>query len=190
MERNTRQNVKLKSSWTVVDGLRMHARVSEERSPEGPPAVILVHGLVVSSRYMVPTLRQLAPHYRVYAPDLPGFGKSTNPSRVLSASGLSDALSAWMRAVGLKSAVLVGNSFGCQIIADLATRHPERVERVVLQGPTMDPEGRSVLRQIARFLLNVSREPLSLNPIMLLDALDAGLLRRWRTFRYALKNRN
>ncbi len=59
----------------------MHARVSEDRSPEGRPAVILVHGLVVSSRYMVPTLRQLAPHYRVYAPDLPGFGKSTNPSR-------------------------------------------------------------------------------------------------------------
>ncbi len=53
----------------------------------------------------------------------------------------------------------------------------------------MDTQGRSVLQQIARFLLNVSREPLSLNPILLLDALDAGLLRGWRTFRYALKDR-
>ncbi|HLM77267.1 MAG TPA: alpha/beta hydrolase [Rubrobacteraceae bacterium] len=99
------------------------------------------------------------------------------PPRVLNVSRLSDALAAWMGTVGLKSAVLVGNSFGCQIIVDLATRNPKRVERTALQGPTMDHQGRSVLRQIARFLLNGTREPLYLNPIMLLDALDASLLR-------------
>ena len=43
-----------------------------------------------------------------------------------------------MREIGLERAALVGNYFGYQIIADLAVRHPERVERAMLQGPTMD----------------------------------------------------
>jgi 2-hydroxy-6-oxonona-2,4-dienedioate hydrolase len=151
--------------------------------------VVLVHGLVVSSRYMVPTAEQLAPHCRVFAPDLPGFGRSEKPRRVLDVAGLSDALSAWMGEVGLERAALVGNSFGCQIIADLAVRHPGRVERAVLQGPTMDPLGRSVPRQVGRFLLDAPREPLSLLPIELLDYLSAGTRRAWRTFRYALEDR-
>jgi 2-hydroxy-6-oxonona-2,4-dienedioate hydrolase len=151
--------------------------------------VVLVHGLVVSSRYMVPTAERLAPHHWIFAPDLPGFGKSEKPPQALDVAGLSDALSAWMGEFGLERAALVGNSMGCQVIADLAVRHPGRVERAVLQGPTMDPKGRSVPRQGGRFLLDVPREPLSLVPIELLDYLSVGTRRAWRTFRFALEDR-
>ncbi len=157
--------------------------------PEGRPTLILVHGLIVSSRYMVPTLKRMARHYRTYAPDLPGFGRSEKPPHTLDVAGLSDALSAWMDVLGLKGAALVGNSMGCQIIADLAVRRPELVERVVLQGPTMDPHGRSVSRQVARFLLDVPPEPPSLLGIELRDYLAAGTRRGWSTLRYALENR-
>ena len=151
--------------------------------------MVLVHGLVVSSRYMVPTAERLAPHHWIFAPDLPGFGKSEKPLQALDVTGLSDALSAWMGEVGLERAALVGNSMGCQVIADLAVRHPARVERAVLQGPTMDPKGRSVPGQVGRFLLDVPREPLSLVPIELLDYLSAGTRQAWRTLRHALEDR-
>jgi pimeloyl-ACP methyl ester carboxylesterase len=62
------------SSWTQVNGRRMHARVGGR---VGAPAVVLLHGLGVSSRYMLPLARELAPHFRVYAVDLPGFGRSS-----------------------------------------------------------------------------------------------------------------
>jgi pimeloyl-ACP methyl ester carboxylesterase len=177
------------SKWACVDGLQIHYRTSKEVVPEGRPKVVLVHGLIVSSRYMVPTLKRLARHYRIYAPDLPGFGKSEKPSRTLDMARLSDSLSAWMDAVGLEGAALVGNSMGCQIIADLAVRRPELVERAVLQGPTMDPHGRSVSRQAARFLLDVPRESPSLLGIELRDYLAAGTRRGWSTLRYALEDR-
>ncbi len=173
----------------MVDGRRMYARVSVDRAPAGSPAVVLVHGLVVSSRYMIPTAQKLAPHHKVYVPDLPGFGRSEKLPSVLGLAGLSDSLAAWIETVGLESAVLVGNSVGCQVIADLALRHPERVERVVLQGPTMDPEARTTLRQAARLALDGTREPPSLLPIMLLDYLSAGLRRSFSTFQHALKDR-
>ncbi len=178
-----------KSCWAVVGGLQMHARVSACRAPEEAPAVVLVHGLVVSSRYMVPTLARLAPCHRVYAPDLPGFGSSENPSSVLDIPGLARALDGWMEATGLESAVLVGNSMGCQVIVELAVRNPARIERAVLQGPTMDPEARTTLRQAGRLALDGTREPPSLLPIMLLDYLSAGLRRSLATFHHALEDR-
>jgi 2-hydroxy-6-oxonona-2,4-dienedioate hydrolase len=110
--------------------------------------VVLVHGLIVSGRYMVPTAELPAAHYRVFVPDPPGFGKSEKPPRTLDVAGLSDSLAAWMGEGGLDRAALVGNPFGCQIIVELAVRHPERVERAVLQGPTTDPQARTALRQI------------------------------------------
>ncbi len=184
-----RTEVEPSSRWARVDGLWMHYRTAGEVAIATRPAVVLVHGLVVSSRYMVPTLKRLARNYRVYAPDLPGFGESEKLPDSLDVPGLSSALSAWMDAVGLKQAALVGNSMGCQVIVHLAARRPELVEQVVLQAPTMDPCGRSVPRQVARFLLDVPREPLSLVPIELLDLLAAGARRGWRTLRYGLEDR-
>jgi 2-hydroxy-6-oxonona-2,4-dienedioate hydrolase len=167
----------------------MHVRASENPSLKDSPALILEHRLVVSSRYMAPIAEVLSTHYRVYVPDLPGFGKSGKPPHVLCLVELSNTLAAWMQEAGLERAAFLGNSFGCQIIADLSVRHPGRVERAVLQGPTMDPRGRTVLRQIGGFLLDMPREPLSLLAIELLDYLSAGTVRSWRTFRYALEDR-
>lgn len=138
---------------------------------------------------MVPTAERLARYYGVFVPDLPGFGRSEKPPRPLSVAGLSDSLVAWMNAVGLGSASFVGNSVGCQVIVDLAARHPGRVERAVLQGPTMDPRGRSASRQVVRLLLDGFREPPSLLPIMLRDYLSAGPGRSLRTFRSSLEDR-
>jgi pimeloyl-ACP methyl ester carboxylesterase len=45
--------------------------------------MVLMHGLVVSSRRRASTLVRLAPHHRVYAPDLPSFGKNDKPPRSL-----------------------------------------------------------------------------------------------------------
>ena len=180
---------KTESRWTVVDGLRMHARVPAGPMPEKAPVVVLVHGLIVSSRYMIPTLSNLAPCYRVYAPDLPGFGRSQKPPRALDIPGLARALDGWMEATGLGSAVLVGNSMGCQVIAELAVRSPGRVERAVLQGPTMEPGARNLLQQATRLALDCLREPPALILIEGLDLLAAGPLRSLRTFRYAAEDR-
>jgi pimeloyl-ACP methyl ester carboxylesterase len=167
----------------------MHARVSVGPVPADAPTVVLVHGLVVSSRYMVPTAERLAPHARVWAPDLPGYGKSDRPERMLDVPELADALEAWMRAVGLGRVSLVANSFGCQVVADLAARYPERVERVVLLGPTVDPRARSLPRIGGRWLLNVPLEPLSLDLVAARDFLDMGPRRMIDTLRLMLRDR-
>lgn len=177
----------LRDTWTTVDGLRIFARVStQDDDPETLP-VVLVHGLAVSSRYMVPTAERLAPSHPVYAPDLPGFGQSDDPSHVLSIPELADVLARWMCTAGLRRAVLLGNSLGCQIIANLALRHPAMIERAVLVGPTLDPAA-SALREFGRLMLDLPREPPALWPIVTREYLIFGVRRTLLTFQYALSD--
>ncbi|HEY1381881.1 MAG TPA: alpha/beta hydrolase [Gemmataceae bacterium] len=171
----------LESTWAVVNGLRMHARVGDRLAPAGAKAVVLVHGVGVSSRYMVPLAEQLAPDYRVFAPDLPGFGRSDKSPRLLDVRGLADTLAAWLRVVGLDRPALFGNSLGCQVIIDLAGRHPELVERAVLLGPTTDPRVGNVIRLIGRGVLDLPHESPALYPVLVADYLRAGPVRTVRT---------
>jgi pimeloyl-ACP methyl ester carboxylesterase len=135
---------------------------------------------------MMPTMVRLAGEFSVIAPDLPGFGLSDKPVRALGIGGMADALTAWMRANGLASAVLVGNSIGCQVAVDVACRYPECVEGLVLGSPTIDPSARSMLRQIGRVILDAPREAISLDLLALYDYLEAGIPRVLATLRHAL----
>lgn len=173
----------------LVDETPVHSLMSLDPVPESAPRVVLVHGLTLSSRYMVPTALCLSPFCRVHAPDLPGFGKSAKPHRVLDISELADALAGWVRVVGLRQAAFIANSMGCQIVADLAVRYPELVERAVFVGPTVDPKARGLIQQAARWLVDSTREPLSLMPILVGDYISAGLRRTLRTVQFMLRDR-
>jgi pimeloyl-ACP methyl ester carboxylesterase len=174
---------------THIGGLTMHARVSVDPAPRDRLPVILVHGLGMSSRYMIPLAKHLAPHVRVYAPDLPGFGSSDKPHDVLTVRELANALADWMRAIGVERASLVGNSLGCEVLVELALAHPGCVERLVLQGPTPDPEARGIVRQIVGFFAAAVFERWSLAWVALTDYARGGVRRYILTARSMIGNR-
>jgi 2-hydroxy-6-oxonona-2,4-dienedioate hydrolase len=151
----------------------------------GPP-VVLVHGLAVSSFYFVKLGRRLRSTHRVIAPDLPGYGKSGTPPRPLDVPQLADALTEWLDVLGVERAQLVGNSLGCQIAVDLAVRRPERVERLVLVGPTMDPAAPTIPGQAWRLARDLVRESPLLNLAQARDYLRMGPRRILATARFAL----
>jgi 2-hydroxy-6-oxonona-2,4-dienedioate hydrolase len=180
---------RMKSIWTKVNGHWIHARMGADPLPPDAPVVILVHGMVVASRYMEPTAERLATFCRVYVPDMPGYGTSDKPPELLSISRLADALADWMRALGLTQAAMLGNSFGCQIIAEFAARYPDLIERVVLQGPTIDPSQRTLGQQVNAWLINGYREPGKMTGIMLRDYWAAGVRRAVHTLFMAMEDR-
>jgi 2-hydroxy-6-oxonona-2,4-dienedioate hydrolase len=184
---------RLESRWTRVNGHEIHYRASTGPAPAAHVPVVLVHGQVVASRYMLPVAEHLAPHFRVFVPDLPGFGRSHKPREVLDVEGLAHALAAWMRAVGLGRAHFVGNSLGCNTIVELAVAHPELVERLVLQGPVAEPRARTAPRLLTKWAQNVRREaPMrrssGMTRIMLRDYRAAGTRRAVGTLRNLLRH--
>ena len=175
------------SIWPRVHGLRIHTRRSSELR-RGTRSVVLVHGLGVSADYMLPTLVRLAPDFNVWAPELPGFGKSDKPAHVLDIHELADILADWVRVIDIPSAVFLGNSLGCQVIIDLAVRYPSLVDAAVLVGPTVDTGGHTMIQQLWRGLRDLVHEPWSLWRILARDYLRTGTTRMYRTFRFALQD--
>jgi pimeloyl-ACP methyl ester carboxylesterase len=101
------------------------------------PAVVLLHGLGATNASMLPTLAELSRDHRVLAPDLPGFGDSSKPVRPYHAAFFARWLSAFLDAVGVRRAHVIGNSMGGRAAIETALRAPERVDRLVLYAPSM-----------------------------------------------------
>lgn len=164
----------------------MHGVEIGEVADESRPVFVLVHGLGMSGCYMMPTARLLSVSAKVYAPDLPGFGRSGKPSGIPTISELADSLAEWMAANDIKSPVLIGNSMGAQVVVDFAVRHRTRLTAAVLVGLTVDPEARRMSTQIGRLLTDVPREPWGLYRIAMRDYFRAGFARCLQSLRHAL----
>ena len=178
----------LEDLWTRVDGAAIYAKAATRAAPPGPE-IVLVHGIGVSRRYLEPTMRALAPHLRVYAPDLPGWGQSDHPRRALEIPELAAVLGKWLDLVGIEAPTLVANSMGCQVVVELAARMRHRAADLVLVGPTVDPGARTMPRQAGRLLLDSVREPPSLLPLIAVDYARFGPRRFLATSRHALRDR-
>lgn len=176
---------RLRDSWTSVNGIRIHARISTRADNPDLLPVVLVHGLGVSSLYWVPFAERLAAYRRLYVPDLPGFGRSGKPPHTLSVPELADALAAWLQATGLQRAAFIGNSLGCQILVDLVLRYPHLAACIVLEGPTMDPRARTVLQETLRLMHDMVHEPPSSWFVTFYEYLQAGPIRTLQTLEYA-----
>jgi len=179
-------NGPMKEAWIKAGDLPLYTRILGDRSAGAP--VVLVHGIGVAGRLMLPLGERLSASRQVYVPDLPGFGKSPGPRRALGVPGLAGCLAAWARSAGLRRAAFLGNSFGCQVAVELAVRHPGLAYRLVLQAPTMDPAARSCVRQVARWLKDLPGERASQAPLSLADYRSCGLRRLLATFRCALRD--
>jgi len=137
----------LYTRWTSIPAiagtgkLRIHARVRDVMTNRD--AIVLVHGGGTASSYLVPLAARLSHHAPVFAPDLPGHGRSDPDARPLDVPELARALGEWMEAMGLRRAVMVGHSLGCEVALHLAAAHPRYVSSLVLIGPTAAPSARS-----------------------------------------------
>ncbi|OUE24941.1 alpha/beta fold hydrolase [Clavibacter michiganensis] len=143
-----------------------------EADPAGPrPSFVLVHGIGVSSRYFHPVAALLAEHGDVYAIDLPGYGESPRVRRDVTLADHAAVVAEVVRTHGLVDPVVVGHSMGAQIVARLAADHPAASDRIVLIAPTLPPRTRGLLRAALALSLDMLREPLLANAVVLGDYL-------------------
>jgi 2-hydroxy-6-oxonona-2,4-dienedioate hydrolase len=151
-------------------------------------AVVLVHGLC-SSRYMARLGPRMTGLGDVYAPDLPGFGASVAPPDLTGLADLAAALGEFMDGAGLSRTLMVSNSAGCQVAAELLVRRPALGEHHVMVGPTFDAGARGLPRQIPRWLVEAAVQPWWQKWALTLDYLDAGPRRILQVMREGQRQR-
>jgi pimeloyl-ACP methyl ester carboxylesterase len=125
----------------------------------------------------------------VDALDLPGFGRTRAPGPALDIAALAGAVRAWSAAAGPERPVLVGVSFGCQVVVEAAAHDPSFPLAVVLCGPTIPPHLRSFRSLFAQRFGAGADEPRRLTPLAVGDYVRSGLRRVLATYRDAVADR-
>ncbi len=97
----------------------------------GLPPLILLHGLLGSSRNWQTTGAQLASRHHVFALDLRNHGQSPH-DELMDYSVMMDDVAAWANAQGMGNFSLMGHSMGGKVAMLFACRQPERIDRLVV----------------------------------------------------------
>ena len=97
----------------------------------GRPPLVILHGMLGSSRNWQTAGRDLAARYHVWALDLRNHGGSPQATAMTPAVLAAD-VQAWLDARGLGRVTLLGHSLGGKVAMRLACRQPERVERLIV----------------------------------------------------------
>ncbi|WP_059049107.1 alpha/beta fold hydrolase [Paenibacillus senegalimassiliensis] len=108
-----------------------------EAGPKDGQVMLLLHGFPTSSHMFRDLIPELASHYRVIAPDLPGFGHTTTPSRSqfeFTFNSLFEVIEEFTEALSLEQYILYVFDYGAPVGYRLAMAHPERVLAIISQN--------------------------------------------------------
>lgn len=103
--------------------------------------LLLLHGNGERCGYFEHQMEPFASHFRVLALDTRGHGQTPRGTAPFTIRQFADDLLAFMDRLGIEKAHLLGFSDGGNIAMVFALRHPERVERLILNGANLDARG-------------------------------------------------
>ena len=124
-------------AWEIeLHGHRVIYRIAGEGAP-----VVLIHGMVNSSRHWESVALHLADDYTVIAPDLLGHGDSAAVRGDYSLGAHAASIRDLLAAIGIDRATIVGHSLGGGVAMQCAIRHPDKVRKVVVISSTFRRDG-------------------------------------------------
>lgn len=134
------------------------------------PTIIILHGWGLTGVRFAPLARVLRSYgYRVFTPDLPGFGDSVMPTRPYSLSDYVHFLEDYISEKKLRSVILIGHSFGGRVTLKYCGEHRPNLRGIILTGtPGFTPVPRKRLF-IFIFLAKIGKLFFSLWPLSLLQ---------------------
>ena len=132
------------SSVSVGSGIQMYYKEDWLGAPwlNGEP-VLLLHGNLETSEIWYGWVPRMAQQFRLFRPDLPGFGRSTAPRDFeWSQANFAKVVANFLDAIGVASAHIIGAKTGGAIAMQFAATYPQRTRTlVVASGPfsSVDP---------------------------------------------------
>lgn len=104
-----------------INGQLLHY---EETGREGGRPVVLMHGWGCDHTTVRSIAKALESGMHIYNVDLPGFGKSPEPSEVWGVPEYADCIASFIDALGMEDPVLIGHSYGGRVAIRLASLRP------------------------------------------------------------------
>ena len=136
-----------------INNANIYYQTYGEHQPDRAP-ILLIHGSTIDSHTDWDAIApELARHYRVFAPDCRGHGRSNNPRLSYSFQELADDAAAFIHAMGYERAHIIGHSNGGNVALVTLMEHPEVVQTCIPQAANA---------YVTRYL--IEREPKVFDP--------------------------
>jgi abhydrolase domain-containing protein 6 len=118
------------------------------------PKLLILHGFADSKDGVLPYAKELSRRFHVIAPDLPGFGESEKPARVIyDLRQFATWITRFADKMHFDRFILAGHSLGGAIATEVATQSPHRVQRLILisaAGLVPTNDGENIYEKILR----------------------------------------
>ncbi|OCP00830.1 MULTISPECIES: alpha/beta hydrolase [unclassified Ensifer] len=151
----------IRHRFVEIDGVRLFYRESVPNGADAP-TLLLLHGFPSSSHQYRRLMDALGSHYRLIAPDYPGFGHSDAPTSstaggqfTYSFDRLADLMEGFVDALKIERFMLYVFDFGAPVGLRLATRRPELIAGLIVQNGNACHEG---LSEAARSFIALTPE--------------------------------
>ena len=139
--------------YIEINGANIYYQSYGEARPDRAP-IVLIHGSTIDSHTDWDSIApELARHYKVFAPDCRGHGRSSNPSGSYSFQELAGDVLAFVHAMGYERAHIIGHSNGGNVALVTLMEHPEVVQTCIPQAANA---------YVTRYL--IEREPKVFDP--------------------------
>jgi pimeloyl-ACP methyl ester carboxylesterase len=151
----------------------LHGHRATYRVAGSGPTVVLIHGMINSSRHWQAVAERLAVSHRVVAPDLIGHGDSATPRGDYSLGAHAATIRDLLTTIGVERATIVGHSLGGGVAMQFFYQFPQRTERLALissggLGHEVSPLLRAAALPGASPLLRLAAHP------RLVDGIDSA----------------
>lgn len=155
-----------------IDGMRLHYEVT---GPETAPAVVLMHGWGCDHTTVRSIAAAIEGNNRVYNLDLPGHGKSDEPSDAWGVEKFTDFVEKFIDRLGLGNPSLIGHSFGGRISILMGSRRD--IPKIML----VDAAGVKPRRPLSYYIKVYSfKTARKLLPILLGEKKGKRIIDQWR----------
>jgi non-heme chloroperoxidase len=154
-----RQSNDVQFSTTLLStGLRV--QYAEQGNPTGE-AIVFLHAYVDSWFTFSRMFPLLSSEYHAFAPDQRGHGDSDKPECCYAVDDYAEDVDAFIEAVGIDTATLVGSSSAGMIAQRVALDYPHRVSRLVLIGSPTSLANNEGVRELGEEMLATLDDPVS-----------------------------
>ncbi|MCH5323846.1 MAG: alpha/beta hydrolase [Eubacterium sp.] len=157
--------------FTEIDGLNINYIDRGEGD-----CVLLLHGWGSNITLFNGIVEQLCPHFRVIAPDMPGFGDSDEPADAWRVDDYVDFTESFCDKLHIKNPIILGHSFGGRVIIKLVTREnsPVKADKLILTDSAGIMPKRSAKSKLSTKMYKAGRTIMSTAPMKALfpDAVE------------------
>ena len=149
--------------FTEINGLKINY-IAEGN---GQQSVLLLHGWGSNIKLFSYIIEHLSTDFKVFAPDMPGFGESDEPKEPWSVDDYTDFVIAFCEKMGIERCYIIGHSFGGRVIIKMMSRNslPFSVDRIVLTDSAGIRPKQTLKKKIRSRIYKIGKKILSSKPV-------------------------